>query len=76
MTRSPDERAKRKLRLIFQQAKQLAEQAEKVREEARCLNVEHCLSPDDPINFTQLQAELKKLRRMAQLLETKTSKFL
>jgi hypothetical protein len=29
MTRSPDERAKRKLRLIFQRAKQLVEQAEK-----------------------------------------------
>ncbi len=77
MTRRPASRAreKQKLRLFFQQAKQLAGQAEKMREEARCLNVEHCLNPDDPVNLAQLKTELKKLRRLAQSLETKTRNF-
>ncbi len=65
----------RKLELILAQAKCVAVQAKDVRVEAIDIAVKRGFAPDKPINLTQLKAELKKLRRLTQSLETKTRNF-
>ena len=65
----------RKLELLLAQAKRVAVQAKDVRVAAIDITVKHGFAPDKPINLTQLKTGLKKLRRLAQSLETKTRNF-
>ena len=65
----------RKLELILAQAKCVAVQAKDVRVAAIDITIKHGIAPDDSINLTQLKTGLKKLRRLAQSLETKTRNF-
>jgi hypothetical protein len=61
--------------LLLEQAKQVAVQAKDVRVAVINISVKRGFAPDEAINLTQLKAELKKLRRLAQSLETKTRHF-
>ncbi len=74
MTRNLSAR-ERKLELLLEQAKRVAVQAKDVRVAAIDITVKHGIAPDNPINLAQLKTGLKKLRRLAQSLETKTRNF-